>query len=103
MMAGARSVQLVSALLKNGPQHLTKLRAWISESTTILPTNSPADKRRETAPRISRRRRAFHATHCARFGAGSGTGLRRAGGPFRLGGRIDLPPSPARVAICCRT
>jgi len=30
VMAGARSVQVVSALLKNGPQHLAKLRAGLA-------------------------------------------------------------------------
>jgi dihydroorotate dehydrogenase (fumarate) len=30
VMAGARSVQVVSAILKNGPQHLDKLRAGLS-------------------------------------------------------------------------
>jgi len=32
VMAGARSVQLVSALLKNGPQHLAKPRAGLARS-----------------------------------------------------------------------
>ncbi len=31
VMAGARSVQLVSALLKNGPQHLSTLRAGLAQ------------------------------------------------------------------------
>ena len=35
--------------------------------------------------------RSEHTMHCARFRAASSTGLRRAGGPFRIDGRIDLP------------
>ena len=36
-----------------------------------------------------------HKMHWARFGAGSGTGLRRAGKHFRLRGRIDSPIPPS--------
>ena len=41
-----------------------------------------------------------HKMHCARIGAGSCAGLRRAGKPFRLRGRIDSPfPHGLKVSI----